>query len=238
MTIEYIEEADREFGEIEARKSEQATKVEKEEVKPVEMEFSEKTVESPIEVFQETENEEIVEEAKPVEISVIEPEEERLRYRSFQTIVKGVAKYIYRRVLKAGEKGISIPLLMEDLEYEGVDPGTARGAIKKLAQSGAIMEEDGKLYPAGRKIIEKKRIGMYDGEAKVYRVYVEKIYPGVAVVVVNDSFRASVPLDFYDAPSASRSVWKKGKELKVLGALVRLDGKLHLRVYDILEEID
>jgi Fanconi anemia group M protein len=240
MTIEYIEEADREFEEIEARKPEQATRIEKEEVKSVEMESLEKTIEPPIEVFQEqTESEEIIEEeAKPVEISVIEPEEERLRYRSFQTIVKGVAKYIYRRVLKAGEKGISIPLLMEDLEYEGVDPGTARGAIKKLTQSGAITEEDGKLYPAGRKIIEKKRIGMYDGEAKVYRVYVEKIYPGVAVVVVNDSFRASVPLDFYDAPSASRSVWKKGKELKVLGALVRLDGKLHLRVYDILEEID
>jgi len=127
---------------------------------------------------------------------------------------------------------------MEDLEYEGVDPGTARGAVKKLTQSGAIMEEDGKLYPVGRKIIEKKRIGMYNGEARVYRVYVEKIYPGVAVVVVNDSFRASVPLDFYDAPSISRSVWKKGRELKVLGALVRLDGKLHLRVYDILEEIE
>jgi len=86
---------------------EQATRIEKEEVKPVEMESLEKTIESPIEVFQEqTESEEIIEEeAKPVEISVIEPEEERLRYRSFQTIVKGVAKYIYRRVLKAGEKG-------------------------------------------------------------------------------------------------------------------------------------
>ena len=239
IQTEYIDEVDREFEEIEARKAEQATKIKKEEAKPVEMESVEKPIEPPIEVFQgQTENVEVVEEAEPVEVSIIEPEEERLRYRSFQTIVKGVAKYIYRRVLKAGEKGISIPLLMEDLEYEGVDPGAARGAIKKLTQSGAIMEEDGKLYPAGRKIIEKKRIGMYNGEAKVYRVYVEKIYQGVAVVVVNDSFRASVPLDFYDAPSVSRSVWKKGKELKVLGALVRLDGKLHLRVYDILEERD
>jgi Fanconi anemia group M protein len=239
IQTEYMEEADREFEEIEVRKVEQATRIEREEAKPVGMEPVERAIEPTVEAFREqTEEVEVVEEeAKPVEVSIIEPEEERLRYRSFQTIVKGVAKYIYRCVLKGGEKGISIPLLMEDLEYEGVDPGTARGAIKKLTQSGAILEEDGKLYPAGRKIIEKKRSGMYNGEAKVYRVYVEKIYQGVAVVVVNDSFRASVPLDFYDAPSASRSVWKKGKELKVLGALVRLDGKLHLRVYDILEEI-
>ena len=228
---EYIEEADREFKE--ARKLGESSRIEKEEVK---QESIERPMEPSIEVFQE-EKDEVVGESRPVEVSIIEPEEERLRYRSFQTIVKGVAKYIYRRVLKAGEKGVSTSLLMEDLEYEGVDPGTARGAIKKLTQSGAIMEEDGKLYPVGRRIIEKKRVGMYNGEARIYRVYVEKIYPGVAVVVINDSFRASVPLDFYDAPSASRSVFKKGKELKILGALVRLDGKLHLRVYDVLEEI-
>jgi len=78
---------------------------------------------------------------------------------------------------------------------------------------------------------------LYSGDAKVYRVYVEEMYPGAAVVVVNDRFRASVPMDFYDAPPASRSVWKKGKELKVLGSLVKIDGKMHLRVYDILEEV-
>ena len=87
-----------------------------------------------------------------------------LRYRSFQTIVKGVARYIYRRVLKAGEKGISIPLLMEDLEYEGVDPGAARGAIKKLTQSGAIMEEDGKLYPCFFKSVKPMNASGKNGD--------------------------------------------------------------------------
>ena len=237
LSMEHIEQAEKEIME--------SLKVQQQKLETMRME--EKIMKEALEESSKPRAETLVEESlepepsiesMEEEVSILEPDEERLRYKSFQTIVKGVSKYIYRRVLKAGEKGISIPLLMEDLEYEGVDPGTARGAVKKLTQSGAIMEEDGKLYPVGRKIIEKKRIGMYNGEARVYRVYVEKIYPGVAVVVVNDSFRASVPLDFYDAPSISRSVWKKGRELKVLGALVRLDGKLHLRVYDILEEIE
>jgi len=59
----------------------------------------------------------------------------------------------------------------------------------------------------------------------------------IVYVVVNNRFRASVPMDFYDAPPASRSVWKKGNELKVLGTLLRIDKKMYLRVYDILEEV-
>jgi Fanconi anemia group M protein len=231
MPLEYAEEADREFEELVARRAEQAARieVEREEAKPAEMEPAGSV---------EAVKEEAREVVKPVaEVSIIEPEEERLRYRGFQTIVKGVAKYVYRRVLKAGERGISTPLLMEDLEYEGFNPATVKGAIRRLVKSGAVVEEDEKLYPAGRRIIEKKRAGTYSSEAKIYRVYVEEIYPGSAVVVVNDRFRASVPMDFYDAPPASRSVWRKGRELKVLGALLRLNGKLHLRIYDILEEM-
>jgi Fanconi anemia group M protein len=246
LPLEYTEEADREFEDLVARQAEQVTRieVEREEAKPVEVEPLEGFAEPSIETFQEraesvkTVKEEAEEEVKPVteEISIIEPEE-RLGYKGFQAIVKGVAKYVYRRVLKAGERGVSMPLLVEDLEYEGFDPATVKGAIRRLVKSGAVVEEGGKLYPAGKRIIEKRMMGMYSGEARIYRVYVEEIYPGAAVVVVNDRFRASVPMDFYDAPPASRSVWRKGRELKVLGALVRLDGKLHLRVYDILEEV-
>ncbi len=243
LTLEYIEQVEREIKE-----SIKMEKVEVEEALRTEKKIEE-VVKKPVEVgWEQTQGEEVeesiealkheVETSRIGEIYVIEPEEEHVRYKSFQTIVKGVAKYIYRRILKAGERGISINLLMEDLEYEGVDRGTAIGAIKKLTQSGSVVEEDGKLYPAGRKILEEKKTGRYSGEAKIYKVYIEKIYPGSAVVIVNDSFRASVPLDFYDAPSASRTVWKKGKELKVLGALIKIEGKLHLRVYDILEELE
>jgi Fanconi anemia group M protein len=247
MTPEYMEEADRELAELMARRVEQIAKIGVEGAEPSEV--------KPLEVFAKPDVEgaqEPVEDMRPgepagpaamepaieaEEVSIIEPEEERLRHKGFQAMVKGLARYIYRRVLKAGERGVSIPLLIEDLEYEGFDPGTVRSTISRLVKSGAVMEEDERLYPAGRRILEKKRMGLYSGDAKVYRVYVEDMYPGAAVVVVNDRFRASVPMDFYDAPPASRSVWKKGRELKVLGALVRIDGKMYLRVYDVLEEV-
>jgi ERCC4-related helicase len=257
----YIEEADRELEELMARRAEQATIMEvvREEAKPIEIEPLERFAESHAEIFEEpaksvetieeegiepaviksVREAEEVEEIRPAmeEISIIEPDEERLRYEGFQALIRGVARHVYRRVLKAGERGILIPLLIEDLEYEGFDPGTVRSAIRRLIKSGAVVKEDERLYPAGKRILEKKRMGLYSGDAKIYRVYVEEIYPGAAVVVVNDKFRASVPMDFYDAPPASRSVWKRGRELKVLGSLVRIDGKMHLRVYDILEEV-
>jgi ERCC4-related helicase len=258
MEAGYMEEADRELEDLMARRLEQATIMEamREEAEPVKAEALKIPVEPHVKVFEEKaggaepvgegpvepaaiEPIREVGEARPSmeEISIVEPDEERLMYRGLQTIIKGVAKNIYRRVLKAGERGVSIPLLVEDLEYEGFDPATVRSAIRRLVKSGAILEEDERLYPAGKRILEKKRMGLYSGDAKVYRVYVEEMYPGAAVVVVNDRFRASVPMDFYDAPPASRSVWKKGKELKVLGSLVKIDGKMHLRVYDILEEV-
>ena len=236
----YMEEADRELAELMARRAEQVAKIgvegaEPSEVKPLEV-LTKPDVEgaqAPVEDLRSGVEPAIEAEEAPI----IEPEEERLRQKEFQAMVKGLARHVYRRVLKAGERGVSIPLLIEDLEYEGFDPGTVRSAIRRLIKSGALMEEGERLYPAGRRILEKKRMGLYSGDARVYRVYVEDMYPGAAVVVVNDRFRASVPMDLYDAPPASRSVWKKGNELKILGALLRIDGKMYLRVYDILEEV-
>jgi len=49
--------------------------------------------------------------------------------------------------------------------------------------------------------------------------------------LANDRWHASVPAEMCDTPIPLR----KKREFKMLGRLVKVEGKLHLRIIDVLE---
>jgi len=217
---EYLKEADQAYEEYlrGLRPAERPKPVEKAELRPLEELVYERVPGAPG-----------PEELNPIDI--LEADEERILYGGFRREVGSAAKHIKRIVFKAGANGVPRALLAEELEAEGFSRPAITAALMRLLKARIIHEKGGVLYPSGKRTLELMRRGLIDDDAKLYRIYVEEVYPGSAVVVVNDKWRASVSAGMCDAPIPLR----KRREFKVIGKLVKVDGKLHLRILDVLE---
>jgi len=163
-------------------------------------------------------------EAIPLDL-LLRDEEELLR-RSFRSSVGKAARRVLRIVLRRGWAPIS--QLIRDLEWDGFSEAAVRKALEKLTSSHQIYCEGGVAYPYARKAAEAVR--RRDPDARAYRIYVEEAYPGRIVVLVNERWRAAAPAELVDSPIPLR----KGREYVVLGKLLRLNGKLNIRIYGVL----
>jgi len=70
---------------------------------------------------------------------------------------------------------------------------------------------------------------------KAYEVEVEKIYPGLAVVKVNDKWRARMSAGEYNGP---RSLVKKNSRFKAAADLYRMKGRLCIRVTEVTQTLN
>ncbi len=70
---------------------------------------------------------------------------------------------------------------------------------------------------------------------KMYEVAVEKIYPNIAVVIVNDKWRARLTPEEYNGPKA---LIKKNSRFKAAADLYRMDGTLCIRIKEVVEVIN
>ena len=70
---------------------------------------------------------------------------------------------------------------------------------------------------------------------KTYEILIEKIYPGAAVVVIDDKYRARLtPYDYYGPPK----LIKKNSRFRASAKLYRIDGTLHIRIKEVVEVLD
>ena len=69
---------------------------------------------------------------------------------------------------------------------------------------------------------------------KTYEIQVEKIYPGVAVVRVNDKWRARLEPYEYNGP---RNLIKKNSRFRAVAELYRMDGKLCIRIKEVTQTL-
>ncbi|MEM2233755.1 MAG: helicase-related protein [Nitrososphaerota archaeon] len=133
------------------------------------------------------------------------------------------SKHMYLYLLKAGAKGATMAELMEALE--GYDPDVVRAAAGRLVKRGIAVRSGERYYAkAAMRAVRRARGGLYTIE-------VEKVYPGFAVVIVNDSFRARLDSSMYYGP---REYLKKGRVLKVLATVKRMEGKTSIIVHDVV----
>ncbi len=153
--------------------------------------------------------------------------------KNFIKDVDRAVKKVYMSVLRAGVNGLFMEDLIEEMsEQYGIHPSVTKGAVDKLEKMNKVTKDDWDHMVVSSKTSISK--GMDGSLKEVYEISVEKIYPGRAVVWVNDKWRARVMSYDFEGPE---SVMKKNSRFKARGTLYRDDGTLCLRISEVIELI-
>ncbi len=134
--------------------------------------------------------------------------------------VQRAMRVIYLELIKAGKDGIDADDLREKYHLENL---VLIEAIKKLEKLNKVeWLDDGRL-------ITVESLKQYPGKA--YNIYVEKILPGKALVLIDEKWHARLNQYDYDGP---RALLRTGSEFKAIGDLYRERGILTLRIRQVI----
>lgn len=166
------------------------------------------------------------EEARRVkfEPEIIKNETETLR--EFSKKVERAAKILYIKLLEKGVSGVGIDQLALDMELEGVNISTLKGAIGKLMKEGFVTQLNLGKYVA---------TSAMKSFVKTYDIIIDKVYPGSAVVIVDNKWKARLTSAEYNGP---RTLIKKNYRFRASAELYRIEEKLCIRVKDVTEILD
>jgi Fanconi anemia group M protein len=135
-------------------------------------------------------------------------------------------KNIYEMLLKAGDRGLTLHEIMENISYS---PETVRKSLSRLEREGLI-KKVGDRY-ATTAIIRSKQLTVKP-QGRVHTIAVEKVYPGFAVVMVDDSFRARLEPSAYNGP---RDLIKKGRRFKARATITKIEDRTTVLIHDVVE---
>jgi Fanconi anemia group M protein len=135
-------------------------------------------------------------------------------------------KNIYETLLKAGDKGVTLHEIMESISYS---PEAVRKSLSRLEREGLI-KKIGDIYVTTA-IIRSKPLTVKP-QGRIHTIAVEKIYPGFAVVMVDDSFRARLESSAYNGP---RDLIKKGRRFKARATVTKVEGATTVLIHDVVE---
>jgi ERCC4-related helicase len=164
-----------------------------------------------------------VEEVKPVE-----PEEIEVEGPSSSELYH-CRKQLYMLLLKAGDRGASLQELLEELE--DYSPDVVRMGLARLVRDG-LVKKVGDRYVTTAAL--RSRPVAAKPQGRIVTVEVEKVYPGFAVVLVDDKFRARLEPSTYNGP---RELIKKGRRFRARATLTRMNGKTAILIHDVVEAI-
>ena len=138
----------------------------------------------------------------------------------FKRDVQRAVRLIYLQLLKAGKKGIDAELLRDNFQLDNL---VLIEAIKKLEKLNRVQWlDDAKL-----KAVDT--VKQYAG--KIYNIYIEKILPGRALVLIDERWRARLNQYDYDGP---RDLLKTGSEFKAIADMYHHRGVLTIRIKQVL----
>ena len=147
-------------------------------------------------------------------------EAERLRDLNRQ--VARAARTAYSKILEKGAMGLSDEELIQEMEEEGYSRIAVKAALSRLAKEKYLRAE------AGRSAIPLKNVP----SAVTRDIEVEKVLQGLAVVWVDDKWRARLGAEDYDGP---RDLIRKGSRFKALCTLYHDRGTLCVRVRQVVQ---
>jgi len=157
-----------------------------------------------------------------LEPQLIKPEEEKVK--KFLRDVDKASRYIWMRAMKAGSPGLLIEDLADQIAEEGVTPAILKAAVEKLQDIGQLQR------------IGWDRIATVPSkptpEKDMYDILVEKIYPGKAVVLINDKWRARITPQDFEGPS---NIFKKDARFKARGIFYHDGDTLCFRVREVIQ---
>jgi Fanconi anemia group M protein len=166
----------------------------------------------------------VVEEAKPIEPEEIEVE------RPSSSELYHCRKQLYMLLLNAGDRGATFGELLKELD-EGYSPDVVRRSLARLVRDG-LVKKVGDRYVTAAALRSKPVAARAQG--RIVTVEVEKVYPGFAVVLVDDRFRARLESSTYNGP---RELIKKGRRFRARATVTKLDGKTAILIHDVVEAI-
>jgi len=175
----------------------------------------------------------------PMELKMLEEEARQVKaepetvktevetLREFDRKVERSSRTLYMKLLERGGSGANLDQIVSDMEYEGASLPVLKATIGKMVKEGLVME-------IGRDRYAITSAAKSAGE-KVYEITIEKIYQNVAVVIVNDKWRARLTPEEYNGPKA---LIKKNSIFKATADLYRMGGTLCIRINDVVEVMD
>jgi hypothetical protein len=143
-----------------------------------------------------------VEEAKPTESEEIEVE------GPSSSELYHCRKQLYMLLLKAGDRGATLGELLKKLD-EGYSPDVIRRSLARLVRDG-LVKRVGDRYITAAAL--RSRPVAAKAQGRIVTVEVEKVYPGFAVVLVDDRFRARA-------------------------TVTKLNGKTAILIHDVVEAV-
>lgn len=163
-----------------------------------------------------------------LEPQLIKPEEEKAK--QFLKEIDKASRYIWTKAMRAGSRGLLVEDLMEEAFEEGITSAIAKAAIEKLEDIGKI----GKIGWDRVATIESMRVQKSVGtvERDAYEITVEKIYPGKAVVLINDKWRARITSQDFEGPT---NIIKKDARFKARGTLYHDGDTLCFRLKEVIQ---
>ena len=164
------------------------------------------------------------EEARQVKVEpeIVKPEIEALR--ELDRKVERAMRILYMKLLERGVSGADMDQIASDMEYEGASVPVLKATVTKMVKEGLVTEKGQGRYAVASAV---KSAG-----EKTYDVAVEKIYPNVAVVIVNDKWRARLTPEDYTGPKA---LIKKNSRFKATADLYKMGGTLCIRVNEVVQ---
>jgi Fanconi anemia group M protein len=166
----------------------------------------------------------VVEEAEP-----IEPEEIEVEGPSSSELYH-CRKQLYMLLLKAGNRGATLGELLKELD-EGYGPDVVRRSLARLVRDG-LVKKVGDRYVTAAAL--RSRPVAAKAQGRIVTVEVEKVYPGFAVVLVDDRFRARLEPSTYNGP---RELIKRGRRFRARATITKMNGKTAILIHDVVEAI-
>jgi len=138
-------------------------------------------------------------------------------------------KQLYMLLLKTGNRGTTLGELLKELE--DYSPDVVRRSLARLVRDGLVKKVGDRYVTAAA--LRSKPVAV-KAQGRIVTVEVEKVYPGFAVVLVDDRFRARLEPSTYNGP---RELIKKGRRFRARATLTKLNGKTAILIHDVVEAI-
>ncbi|MGB9727674.1 MAG: helicase-related protein [Nitrososphaeria archaeon] len=153
----------------------------------------------------------------------VQPLKEMEKLREYDRQVEKATRTLYQKILEKGIMGIEEEQLYKEMEEEGYSRSITKAALTKLVKARHL-ENRGSV-----KVPLKNVPG-----AKIFEIEIEKIMPGEAIVLVEGKWYAKLSPENYNGP---KQLIRKGAHFKAQAQLFHQNGKLHIRIWQILQTL-
>ncbi|MFH0897040.1 MAG: DEAD/DEAH box helicase [Candidatus Bathyarchaeota archaeon] len=144
--------------------------------------------------------------------------------KEFSRKVEKTTRSLYMKLLKRGFNGASLDQIASDIDFEATSMPILKSAIGELMKEGLVTQIGLERYATS------SPVKALPGET--YEVTVEKIYTGIAVVRVDEKWRARLTPEEFNGP---RNLIKKNSTFTAVGELYKMNGVLCLRVKNVTQ---